>query len=274
MADVKQVLGQLEKYGLTENESRVYLYLLRQASELSVVQIARSLKLGRTPIYNALNKLETKGLISRTVAENGHNYTAAAPDRLEHYWHSKMRHMQQLGEGLSPLVGLLGNLSTSSGYKSQIEYYSGKKGLEQITYNSLRAKNDLYIYEIKTTMVPFVDYATSEKFREIWAERSTTIHQLTNSTAFEDFTSIERLITDLWDIRHIDPETLTINFETLIYNDTVALYSPVGHEIFGVEIKNQNLAQMQVQIFKAMQRLATPLTKHSSRGAASVVITE
>ena len=261
-------MAQLERYGLSENESRVYLFLLESPAELSVVNIARSLKLGRTPVYNALDRLEDKGLATKLIAESGYGYSAATPDNLEHYWSKKITRLEAMGSKLPDIVSALESLSAPASYKSEINYFTGRRGLEQITYNSLKAENDLYIYEINTSMTAFINKATSEKFRRIWAEQGTVIHQLTNNTEFEDFTEVEEITGDLWDIRHIDPSILAINFETLIYNDTVALYSPVGREIFGIEIKNQNLAKMQIQIFKAMQQLSTPMEKLSTRGAA------
>ncbi|MDR0591349.1 MAG: helix-turn-helix domain-containing protein [Candidatus Nomurabacteria bacterium] len=270
MIDIKQISAQLASYGLSENESKIYLFLLRQAGELSVVQIARTLKLGRTPVYNALDKLESKGLVSRAIADSGSNYMAASPDHLGQYWRKKIHGAQRLGSKLPDLVNVLEGLTVTSGYKSKVDYFTGRRGLEQITYNSLRADGDLYIYEVATDMTVFTSQDTAEGFRQVLVERGVTTHQLTNHTSFEDYTAVEKMITDLWDVRYIDPALLKIQFEMLIYNDTCALYSVEGHDAFGVEIHNANLAQMQKQIFKAMQRLAKPLVKDDIRGAAHV----
>jgi len=268
MTDLKRLKAQLEGYDLTKNEAVVYIQLLKMGNPVSVLQIARALKLGRTPVYNALDRLEYKGLVAKQLADNGYNYVAASPDNLEKYWAEKSARLQRLGNRLPGLVAALEGVVAPAGYKSQINYFSGRRGLEQITYNSLRAEGDLYIYEISTDMMVFVEREKAEKFREIWVERGTMIHQLTNRTVFEDFTEVEKLVTELWDIRYIDPEVLKIEFETLIYNDVVALYSYIGGEVFGVEMKNPTLAKMQKQIFKAMQNLAVPLAIKSPKGAA------
>jgi sugar-specific transcriptional regulator TrmB len=272
MLNINQLNGQLKRYGLTENESLIYTHLLRTGNKASVLQIARALKLGRTPVYNALDRLEDKGIVEKTLGDNGHNYTASSPDNLERYWAERSARQEKLGDKLPALVASLEALSAPAGYKSQINYFSGHRGIKQITYNSLRAKDDLYIYEVNSDMTAFMTAEQAERFREIWAERNTTIHQLTNKTEFEDFTSVKKIITDLWDIRHMPPEILKINFETLIYNDTVALYSYIGSEVFGVEIKNPALAEMQKQIFRAMQNLAKPMKITSEKGAAMIEV--
>jgi hypothetical protein len=175
-----------------------------------------------------------------------------------------------LGSKLPDIVGTLEGLATKSGYQSKAKYYTGRDGLEQITYNSLRADRDLYIYEVAADMTKFIKQNTAEKYRQILAERNITTHQLTNHDEFDAFTEVEKMITDLWDIRYIDPKILKIRFEMVIYNDVCAMYSVEGRDLFGVEIHNPNLAAMQKQIFLAMQHLAVPMMKIDNYGAAKV----
>ncbi len=262
----QRLINQLEKYDLNENEAQIYLLLLKNTRHMSVVQIGRSLSLGRTPVYNAMERLEKKGLIKKVVVERGYNYAAHSPHHLKKYWGDKAQNIEDLASGLSPLVDSLQRLGMATDYQSQVTYYSGQRGLEQITYNSLRADGDLYIYEI-ANMGAFINQNTAEKFRQTIADRRIVTHQLTNSAHLNKYTRVEKMIRDLWDIRYIDPEILKIQFETVIYNDVVAMYSYVDEEPFGVEIKNPNLASMQIQIFKAIQRLATPMEKVDNFGA-------
>ncbi len=268
MTDFRLLKAQLEKYGFTENEAKVYVHLSQAGYPASVLQIARALKLGRTPVYNALDWLEDKRVVIKTITDAGHSYAAAPANSLENYWKLKTARVNGLGEQLPALVATLEKLAAPADYRSQINYFTGRYGIEQITYNSLRAENDLYIYEVNADMTAFTNQETAERFRKVWVERGTKIHQLTNSVRFEDFTDVEAMVTGFWDVRHINPEVLQINFETLIYNDTVAFYSYVGDDAFGVEIVNPSLAQMQKQIFRAIQKLATPFEIVSPKGAA------
>ncbi len=260
----------MEKYGFTENEAKVYVHLSQAGYPASVLQIARALKLGRTPVYNALDRLEDKRVVIKTITDAGHSYAAAPANSLENYWKLKTARVNGLGEQLPALVATLEKLAAPADYRSQINHFTGRHGIEQITYNSLRAENDLYIYEVNADMTAFTNQETAERFRKVWVERGTKIHQLTNSVRFEDFTDVEAMVTGFWDVRHINPEVLQIDFETLIYNDTVAFYSYVGDDVFGVEIANPSLAEMQKQIFRAIQKLATPFEITSSKGAAQL----
>ena len=266
--EAKRVLVQLLKYDMGENEARVWLYLMRRSGEMTVVNIARGLKLGRTPVYNALEKLESKGLVARVVLENGYGYEATGSENLTRYWRGKERRIKAMGDKLPDLMNALDGMRMSAGYKAKVEYFVGRRGLEQITYNSLRANAELMIYEVGENMEGFVDKEKAEEMRGVWVERGTVIRQLTNRRDIEAWTEVEGAAGELWDVRYVAPEVLAIKFEMLIYNDVVAMYSVNGAEIFGVEIHNANLAVMQKQIFRAMAVGAKPMEKIGNGGEA------
>ncbi|KKU56858.1 hypothetical protein A3H89_05520 [Candidatus Amesbacteria bacterium RIFCSPLOWO2_02_FULL_48_11] len=132
--------------------------------------------------------------------------------------------------------------------KSTVLNYSGQDGLKQVTLNSLTAKNELVIFEIGT-MSSFLDYDFSEKVRKIFVDKKIKVREITNHDSQDPWTQVEEFVKKFWDCRYINPQTLKIDIETLVYNDTVALYSYKNGHIFCVEIRNPNLAKMQKQMF-------------------------
>jgi len=62
-------LEKLQQAGLTGNESRVYLELVKKG-ELSANQIAKNLGMDRTLTYTVLNHLVEKGQTSYIIKEN------------------------------------------------------------------------------------------------------------------------------------------------------------------------------------------------------------
>ena len=268
MHDEKSLTRQLEEYDLSKIEAQIYLFLLKRGSDWSVVKLSRELGLGRTQIYTALDKLELKGLVKRVLAKNGFNYQATPAENLNYWWQKKKLSLSDLDNQLSPLIAALQSWGMPNGYESKIQYFAGRRGIEQITFNSTRAQRDLYIYEVESDMSAFIDPEMAEEFRRLFVKNQITSHQLTNHTKISNFTTIEKMVTNFWDIRHININDLTIEFEMLIYNDVCALYSFEEADAFGVEIHNPNLARMQKQIFLAMQKLALPMQKIGSNGQA------
>lgn len=137
---------------------------------------------------------------------------------------------------------------------SRIINYQGVEGLRQVTFNSLRAKDGIYIYEI-SSMNEFIKKDFAEEIRRQFVENQIHIKQLTNLVFLDKWTNVEELVEKYWEARYIDPKKFEIKTEILIYNEVVALYD-FKEEIFCAEIYNQNLARMQKQLFEFIWNLA------------------
>ena len=72
----------LVKFGLSENESKVYLFLLRQGSS-KVNEIYEGTKIQRTFVYEILRNLLEKGLVSYVVKSGIKYFEASNPDKLK-----------------------------------------------------------------------------------------------------------------------------------------------------------------------------------------------
>ncbi len=150
--------------------------------------------------------------------------------------------------------GLFKDLITPDG--SKIITYSGKEGLEKVTLNSLEAKTNLCIYEIRFSMNPFVDKKRADEIRREFMRRNIKTREITNQPYREqDYTDIPDYDKLYMDYRYIDPKKVKIDMETLIYNDVVAFYTYVD-KIFITEIHNEKLAKMQRQIFDYIWQIA------------------
>ena len=71
----------LQKIGLTNNESKIYLALLNRRNCL-VSQLVAETKLNRTHIYDRLEKLIDKGLVSYIIMSEKKYFNAVSPNKL------------------------------------------------------------------------------------------------------------------------------------------------------------------------------------------------
>ena len=72
---------ELEYIGLTKNEVKVYLTLLRIGSN-TAGKLAKECRLERTSTYNALNRLIKEGIVSYVIEANEKVFHAAQPEKL------------------------------------------------------------------------------------------------------------------------------------------------------------------------------------------------
>ena len=117
----------LEKLGLSKNEARVYLALLKLGSA-SVTDIAKSSGVHRVNTYDALERLMERGLVSAVVKINKKYFEAADPDRILDILKEKETIIEETKKILPEL-----ELDYKSAAKRQeVHHFKGREGLKSI----------------------------------------------------------------------------------------------------------------------------------------------
>lgn len=115
----------LEKIGLTENESKVYLSLYRNPKK-SAADVARILKMDKSSAYKAVDSLLSKGLIKREGWKRGAIYSSASPDILNNLYREKEVELWNQKIFLNDFIDKLKNEKTAD----RSTYISVDKGIE------------------------------------------------------------------------------------------------------------------------------------------------
>lgn len=269
MSDQTDILTTtLMRFGLASDEARIYLHLLEKGP-LSALTISREIHMARTRVYRILDKLEAKGIVKQKFDTLGLKFTACPYTQLELLLADRQSELDSLKGTLPTLFHQLEGLAHSQSAGSKVFYHHGIDGLKHVTWNSLRAKGDLLIYEVSATMNAFLSSDFSEKVRQELAGRKIHVRQLTNLTQIEAYTKVTELVRN-WRVRHVSPKELTIKSEVLIYNDVTAFYHYIDKDIFCVEIVSSDLTRMQKQIFEFIWRYAREMKKIGNLGEAIV----
>ncbi|MEK7144537.1 MAG: helix-turn-helix domain-containing protein [Patescibacteria group bacterium] len=79
----RRLLQNLEKIGLSEKESRIYLYLIGREVEVGSSKIVAATKLHGQYVYTALGSLEGKGLVKHVIKNGRKKWSANPPARLD-----------------------------------------------------------------------------------------------------------------------------------------------------------------------------------------------
>ncbi len=121
MEELKEKLSQA---GLTRNESKVYLELLKTL-ELSANEISKKVSLDRTLTYSLLNNLIEKGLISYIIKENKKFFKAENPENLL----NQIRKKEFL---IKDLIIDLNKIQKQNPISYEIKVLEGKEGLRTL----------------------------------------------------------------------------------------------------------------------------------------------
>ncbi len=116
----------LEKIGLTRNESLVYLALSRLGTS-KTGEILKSSNLNSGKIYEILESLKNKGLVSESVVNKVKYFTAAPSSQLLEYLKKKR---QEIDEEEKEIKSLMPELDKNRNKKSET--------LKAITYTGIR----------------------------------------------------------------------------------------------------------------------------------------
>lgn len=264
------ILQTLQNLGLSEEECNIYLYLC-QHGFVSALELSKRLPYKRTKIYRILDTLAEKHVISHELTDRGLKFGISSLESLMRIVETKKRELDELQHTVPKVISELQNVGIDTSPTAKIRMYRGKKGLEQVTYNSTKSKGPLRIYEARPTMETFLDHEIAEEMRRRMKEAGIMTLQLTNETEIQEYTDVFEEIELFWGVRYIDPEKLRFEFEVLIYDDIYCLYNVEGDDIFCVEIQDIRLAQMQKQLFDYLWSGAQELKIQNNRGKAVLI---
>lgn len=125
----------LEEFGLTPSESKIYLVLLEQGANLAGA-ISRNTGIHRRSVYDAIERLIQKGLVSYIKSNNRKYFEAVSPDRLIEILNKReediksilpeLKVLQQMSEGKNETLFFRGKAALKSAFDDQIENPGGE----------------------------------------------------------------------------------------------------------------------------------------------------
>lgn len=125
----------LQEIGLSEGESKVYLSLLKLGSS-PVSRIKEETRLHRTTIYDFIEKLLNKGLVSFVIKNGVRYYRAAHPNKL-------LDLVKEKEDNIKEIIPDLIKLSEIQKEDITVEIYKGREGFKTILNLILNEKKDL-----------------------------------------------------------------------------------------------------------------------------------
>lgn len=159
---------ELQRLGLTEGEARVYLALLKLGTS-TVGPISKLSKVTYSKVYDVLERLIEKGIVTFIVKNKTKHFQALEPNRLKEILDRKEKEIQQDREMLDKLLIRLNKVKDKSG-KSYAEIFLGKEGLKT-AYDVLMedfSKNDTlcFFYIFREEFGDLVKDFYNQKFKD------------------------------------------------------------------------------------------------------------
>src|SRR3989344_4463578 len=171
----------LENIGLTKNEIKIYLALLK-LGQITSWSIIKETGVHTSKVYDGLQRLLDKGLVSYVIISNTKHFNATDPSRLLDFLDNKKRNIEIQEKEIRKIIPSLKAESASSQEETKAEIFKGWKGMETI-YNEVARGNieeqgkHPGLFEIK-----YMQNTTPAEVN-IWADKVMTIILTKNPTA-------------------------------------------------------------------------------------------
>jgi HTH-type transcriptional regulator, sugar sensing transcriptional regulator len=125
---------QLEQIGLTKSETKVYLSLLKIGAS-STGPIIKASKTANSKVYEVLDKLIDKGLVSYYSKGGVNYYKASSPNRILDYLEEKKKEIEKQEKKVSSVLPMLLQLEKEKSEFHESLIYSGPRGIKTAFLN-------------------------------------------------------------------------------------------------------------------------------------------
>jgi len=244
----------LEEIGLTRNEARVYLALLEIGTTSSKAIIEKT-SLHRQLVYDALDMLIEKGLVSFISEAKRKYFKASEPENLLEIFDKKQQEIEKQKKEFSSMVKELRELQEKHEEEQGAEVFRGKKGINSLMNDMLNEKKEIFTIaasDIKAEAFQYHAEFNLPKFHLIREKGKIPIKLIFSEDMKERAKKLDKL---KFTETKVLPKEFTSNSSTNIYGDKVSVIM-WGSQPFGILIKSKELAENQRKHFNLLWKIA------------------
>jgi sugar-specific transcriptional regulator TrmB len=213
--------------------------------------VSRATGINRTKVYRVVQDLEQKGLVTRQTDDRGTFLKACDPGVLELDISAKEQQLREVRKDLRSITTDLQQFSQATDGLMTIRTYEGVEGLKQMCWHELKARDVVYTLGSGSIENLIPNHYWAEKHRALSVEAGYRVLEIVNTSDSKNvtFTGNQDYMKQ-YECRLLDDDILHLARQTVIYNDTVAIYHWREAQKVGMEIINKEYAAMMRQMFE------------------------
>lgn len=230
---MEEIYNGLKAAGLSENEIKVYVYLLKEGLS-SPAQVARGTKIARNNVYYILRNLDDEDLIEQHRKNSRFMYKAAPPQAL-------LDQLDRRRSGLEHIIPGLNDLYQVQKNKPIVEYFDGLDRIKDIFLESLQSQD--LIRSVESTGLLFkIDENFFRRYDQLLRKRGLFTHDLlTMDSTHEIAKEAAEAGNAYYKYRLMQKKYNDLSGQFLIWNDNVA-HIAFEQPYFGTIIRSKSIA--------------------------------
>ncbi|MDQ7814326.1 MAG: helix-turn-helix domain-containing protein [Patescibacteria group bacterium] len=239
----------LEDIGLSEKEQKVYLELLKIGTGKAGI-LAKKTELNRTSVYDILESLSRKGIISSYRKGSQTFFSATDPRRLLSYLEQekadRVARIEANKLRLEALLPQFISLQDISSNRPKVQFFEGEKGMSEAYEDTLESRGPIFAYANVATMhegLPnfFPQYYKRRAAKKIFIRAICPQNEMTLERHKYDQEEMR-------EIRFLPNAEITFSPEVNIYNNKMLIAS--WNEKMAIIIESKELSDLQKLTFE------------------------
>jgi sugar-specific transcriptional regulator TrmB len=233
---------ELREFGLSNTESKVYLALL-EIGKSKAGEITKKSAVNRTNVYDALERLIEKGLVSYVSENNKKVFEAVNPQGLQEILKAKQDKLEKTIDRLKAIYKK--SLKEEDGF-----VFRGKQGIKSIFEEILIKKKDLFCYGAESRFKALFPF-----YQKHWNEQRAKLKirvKMIYSERVREEKKKEHL--KLLEMKFL-PETYDFPSTIMIYGERVVTIVWL-EEPFGFMIKSKEVVKSNKNFFELLWGIA------------------
>jgi sugar-specific transcriptional regulator TrmB len=226
----------LKEIGLTDSEIKVYVALLEIGSSSKGPIVDKS-GVASSKIYELLEKLMQKGLVSQVIKSNVKYFEAAPPKRLLDYMTEKKKNLETKEKELETLIPQLEIKRSMAGIESETQMFKGIKGANtafEDILTTLKKGDELVVLGFSETTEDFQKFLI--RFHNKRSSRNIKLRAVFGVKLKKMINEINKM--PYSECRSSSEEETPVAY--LIYKEKVLFSMPLDN--LWIQIKNKRLA--------------------------------
>jgi len=240
----------LQELGLTANEIKVYLNLLKVDSALAS-EIAKIVNLQRTNVYDLLKSLIKRGLISYIIKNGKRYFRASSPERLLEIVKEEKREITEKEEQIKQLILELEKQRGKLKEKINVEVFEGKEGLKTVVEDLLKRARKEYVSfgwtGVTTKALKFYTIYLHKRRIKLGIKRRLILDE-----TLRKHKTIKQPLTEA----RFLPKGFHLPTAIIVYGNKIINVIVINSEITSIMIENKELSKMYKKYFELLWEIA------------------
>ncbi|OGY55677.1 MAG: hypothetical protein A2912_06205 [Candidatus Buchananbacteria bacterium RIFCSPLOWO2_01_FULL_40_23b] len=240
----------LLKLGLNRNEAKVYVMLL-QLGTASAGQLIKATEFHRNIVYDNLEKLADRGLVTFIIEGKKRLFRPAPPEMITQMFVKEQEELNQRKKVAETIKKEVEKITTQAREAQEATMFQGVNGLKVVFKDTLTEGKEYYVFGAPKSSLEIMGSTYWENYNLKRAERKIRIRMIFNDDLREWSYKIKSGLTK---VRFL-PKKFDSITETIIYGNKVAIIVWTQKPIATL-IKDKHLAASYKQYFDLLWKQA------------------